>query len=287
MNPMNYAPSSSQPTPPVVYAKGCLGAAWDDIKGTPGYVGKLVLLGLIMCVPILNFVVMGYLLHWSREVPFGGRTPMPAKYVTGKNFEFGFYAFVISLVVNIAVGIADMILGVIPFLGALVSMALMLATCVATSLMQMRMIMGLSLGEGFGLKDLWFKANRNWGQLLLTTLVPSVVVGFIAGVACFVVLMIAMLLGLGGVLPVLASSSMANPSSADVLAIVGMIAGPALFAGLLIYLILCIPSAVASALMVRGLGHWVARYAPEWTSLATPPAPVPPIYPQTPTYPQS
>ena len=95
MDQMNYQPQAPVPPaapPPAsqpVYAKGCLSAAWEDIKTTPGYVGKLVVLGLIMCVPILNFVVAGYLLHWAREVPFGGRTPMPPKYVTGKNFEYG------------------------------------------------------------------------------------------------------------------------------------------------------------------------------------------------------
>ena len=74
MDQTNYTVPPTAPTPAPVYAQGCIGAAWADIKATPGYIGKLLVLGLIMCVPILNFVVLGYLLHWSREVPFGGKT---------------------------------------------------------------------------------------------------------------------------------------------------------------------------------------------------------------------
>ncbi len=117
---------------PVVYAKGCLGAAWEDIKTSPGWVGRTLILGLIMCVPILNFVVAGYYLNWAREVPFGGKTPKPASYVSGKNFEMGFYAFVVSLVVGLVFGFVGGILGLIPFLGALINLALMLAATLGT-----------------------------------------------------------------------------------------------------------------------------------------------------------
>lgn len=98
MDPMNYTPPT-QPAP--AYATSCLKAAWEDVKATPNYVSRLLVLGLIMCVPILNFVVAGYLLFWSREVPFGGRSLLPQKIVTGKNFEYGFYAFVLTLVVGL------------------------------------------------------------------------------------------------------------------------------------------------------------------------------------------
>ncbi|WP_289636236.1 hypothetical protein [uncultured Adlercreutzia sp.] len=290
MDQMNYQPQAPVPPaapPPAsqpVYAKGCLSAAWEDIKATPGYVGKLVVLGLIMCVPILNFVVAGYLLHWAREVPFGGRTPMPPKYVTGKNFEYGFYAFVISLVVGIVVSVAGMILCFIPLLGVLVSLALSLAGAVAASLMQMRMIMGYTIGDGFAVKDLWAVAQRNWGQLLLVTLVPGVAVGFIAAVVSMVVLLFAMLLAMGAAMPMAVSASAASdPSFGEVVGLLGVIAGPTLFAALIVCVLACFAEALASTLTLRGLGHWVARYAPEWTALAMPAAPVQP----TPGYPQN
>ena len=149
MDPMNYTPPT-QPAP--AYATSCLKAAWEDVKATPNYVSRLLVLGLIMCVPILNFVVAGYLLFWSREVPFGGRSLLPQKIVTGKNFEYGFYAFVLTLVVGLIGGIIGGIFGWIPFIGWVVSIAASLATYVAGIIMQMRMIMGQSLGDGFNVK---------------------------------------------------------------------------------------------------------------------------------------
>ncbi len=289
MEQMNYTAPQPQPAPQPVYAQGCLSAAWADIKSTPGYVGKLAVLGLIMCVPILNFVVAGYLLHWAREVPFGGRTPLPAQRVTGKNFEFGFYAFVITLAVSIAVGVVGFILGVIPILGWLIYMALSLAAMAVIALMQMRMIMGYSIGDGFNVKDIWKVAQRNVGQLLLVTLVPGLVVSFAVGIVGGVIMFVAMMLGLGGAMPSIMASSYAGATSmADVLAIMGFILGPALFAGLVVYVLGMMAETAATTLTLRGLGHWVARYAPEWTALApmVPPTqpvqPTPPVYPQTP-----
>lgn len=286
MDQMNYP--SQAPMPPQapvqpVYAKGCMGAAWEDIKATPGYVSKLLVLGLIMCVPILNFVVAGYLLHWSREVPFGGKTPMPAKYVTGKNFEFGFYAFVIALVVSLVTGIVGMVFGVIPLLGGLLYLAVMVVGTVAANLMQMRMIMGCTIGDGFNVKDAWNMAKRNWGQLLLVTLVPGIAAGLIVTVVTTVVVLFAVLVAMGGAAPsLMAVSATSDPSFAEVMSIIGAIAGPTLIAALIAYVLACFAEAAAQTVTVRGLGHWVARYAPEWTALA---APVPPTYPTNPPVP--
>lgn len=60
MDPMNYTPPTQPvPAPAPAYATSCLKAAWEDVKATPNYVSRLLVLGLIMCVPILNFVVAG------------------------------------------------------------------------------------------------------------------------------------------------------------------------------------------------------------------------------------
>lgn len=284
--PVPPVPPATAPSAQPTYAKGCLAAAWTDIKETPGYAGKLAVLGLIMCVPILNFVVLGYLLLWSREVPFGGKTPLPAQYVTGKHFEFGFYAFVIALVVGLVTGVAGWILGIIPVLGWIAYMAVALAGAVAVNLMQMRMVMGYTIGDGFAVKDLWNVAKRKPGELVLVTLVPGIVAGAAVSVLAIILVTLAMLVGLGGAMPTLAASSYAGSTSlSDVLAVIGLIAGPALFAGLIAYIIGNMVETVASALTARGLGHWVARYAPEWTALV---APVPPTVPPTgPAYPQT
>ncbi|WP_295997768.1 hypothetical protein [uncultured Adlercreutzia sp.] len=260
MEPVNYqAP---------VYAQSCLSAAWADIKMAPNYVSRMLVLGLIMCVPILNFVVTGYLLFWAREVPFGGRTPLPANMVTGKNFEFGFYGFVLSLVVGIASAVVSGVLGWVPLIGVLVEIAVMLAVAVALMLMQMRMIMGLNLGDGFNLKDMWDKARRNWGQLLVVSIVPELVAAVILMAVGTVVALFTTLVIFGSAAPTIgAMSSVADPSFAQVMSLMGAIAGPMIVCTLIVYVVGCLIVTPAQVLSYRAMGHWVARYAPEWTTL--------------------
>ena len=269
MEPVSYQPPAA-PVPPATpaYAQSCLSAAWADIKATPNYVSRLIVLGLIMCVPVLNFVVAGYLLRWAREVPFGIRTPLPQKMVDGKNFEFGFYAFLIALIAGIAGSVASAIVGWIPLLGWLVSLAVLVVVMVVPYVMQMRMIMGLSIAEGFNLRDEWEMGKRNWGQLLLVTIVPSLIVGAVIVALSFVVIMFCMVLGLGASMPTMfALSGAADPSFSQVMSLIGAVAIPMLLGTLVVYVLGSVMSVIAEALTIRGMGHWVARYAPEWTAL--------------------
>lgn len=271
MDPMNYTPPTQPvPAPAPAYATSCLKAAWEDVKATPNYVSRLLVLGLIMCVPILNFVVAGYLLFWAREVPFGGRSLLPEKIVTGKNFEYGFYAFVLSLVVGLVGGIVGGIFGWIPFIGWVVSIAASLATYVAATVMQMRMIMGMSLGDGFNVKDIWEKGRRNWGQLLAVTLVPMAIVIGISLVLSIVVFSIMFLCIMGAAPTIAAIGSAADPSFAQIMSLIAALAGPMIFCSLILYVVLSVAETFAEAVAIRGMAHWVARYAPEWTTLDVP-----------------
>ena len=273
MDPTNYTPPAQPAPAPAsapVYATSCLKAAWEDVKATPNYVSRLLVLGLIMCVPILNFVVAGYLLFWAREVPFGGRSLLPEKIVTGKNFEYGFYAFVLTLVVGLVGGIVGGIFGWIPLIGWIVSIVVSLVTYVAGIIMEMRMIMGMSLGEGFNVKDIWEKGRRNWGQLLLVTLVPMAIVIGIAIVLSIVVFSVLFLCVMGAVPTIAAIGSAADPSFAQIMSLIGALAGPVILCSLVLYVVLSIVETFAEAVAIRGCAHWVARYAPEWTTLAAP-----------------
>lgn len=267
MEQMNYSTPVPPAQPAPIYAISCLKAAWEDVKATPNYVGRLIVLGLIMCVPILNFVVAGYLLFWSREVPFGGRSPMPQKIVTGKNFEFGFYAFVLTLVVGIAGGIAGGILGWIPFLGWIAAIAISLATYVAAIVMEMRMIMGMNLGDGFNVKDIWEKGRRNWGQLFAVTLIPMAIVIGISLVLSIIVFSIMFLCIMGAAPTIAAVGGAADPSFAQIMSLIAALAGPTIFCMLILYAVLSVAETFAEAVAIRGVAHWVARYAPEWTTL--------------------
>ena len=56
------AAPAPEPIPTTAYAKSCLSAGWADCK-QPGFWKKTAFLGLVECVPILNFVNAGYMLE--------------------------------------------------------------------------------------------------------------------------------------------------------------------------------------------------------------------------------
>lgn len=243
-----------------VYAKGCVSAALDDIKGQQGVGKKMAFLGLLGCVPILNFVVTGYAINWSREVPFGARTPMPKKVVNGQNFETGFYCFLVSLVVGLAVGLVAGLLALVPLLGWIAAIVLAFGASMYQYLAYMRMGMLQQLGEGFKIQLIWRVMQRDWKSLLCAAVVPSLLAGLIASAAVVVVSLLVAGTGAGATLMVDGGS--AGGIVAGLLALVSVLL--VLFA----YIIAFAATAVAILVTMRAMGHWIARYAPEWTNEA-------------------
>lgn len=254
--PFTAQPSSQQP----VYAQGCVAAALNDIKGDPSLVRNSLLLGLISCVPILNFVVEGYAVNWAREIPFGGRTQMPRKIITGRNFEVGFYVFLIALVVGLVAGLASSILAVIPILGWLAGLAVSFGASMFQSLMQMRMGITQQLGEGFKISAVWNVLKRNWTGLFCAALIPSLVA---AGVI-FVASLIGVLLMTVAAVP--ASFAAGGSVVGAGLGAVAVIVASLVCVVLVLACAACL--AVAALVTMRAVAHWVARYAPEWASAA-------------------
>lgn len=248
------------PIPTTAYAKSCLSAGWADCK-QPGFWKKTAFMGLIELVPILNFVNQGYMLEWSKEVPFGGRTSLPQKVVTGRNFEIGFYAFVISLVFSLVAGLAGGILGWIPLIGWIATVVIGFLVAMFTYILNLRMAMRSQLGEGFKVGDAWKAIKRDWSGLLWAILAP----GLIAAGVILVVSLVYTFLAVLFLIPVIGMTAYPDPAYM-VSAIVGGGLGFALLT--LVFAYICSWAGVVSQLVgYRAAAHWVARYAGEWTYL--------------------
>ena len=218
-------------------------------------------MGLIELVPILNFVNQGYMLEWSKEVPFGGRTSLPQKVVTGRNFEIGFYAFVISLVFSLVAGLAGGILGWIPLIGWIATVAIGFLVSMFTYILNLRMAMRSQLGEGFKVGDAWKAIKRDWSGLLWAILAP----GLIAAGVILVVSLVYTFLAVLFLIPVIGMTAYPDPAYM-VSAIVDGGLGFALLT--LVFAYICSWAGVVSQLVgYRAAAHWVARYAGEWTYL--------------------
>ena len=54
------------------------------------------------------------------------------------------------------------------------------------------------------------------------------------------------------------------------MSLIAALAGPMIFCSLILYVVLSVAETFAEAVAIRGMAHWVARYAPEWTTLDVP-----------------
>ncbi len=248
----SYVSSSSK-----AYQKGCVSAAWSDYHHSKGWVGKTFLLSLINCVPILNFLVNGYILDWSREVPYGGRTSLPRRYFTGSYFKIGFFFFVISLVFGIVIGIVGSIVSYIPLIGMLIYFVLFFVEWMFLGLSGLRLAMSDSIGEGFSLGKLWDAFKRKWTELFCAVFpifVAQIIIGLIIGL---------FLLLYGGSILLLAMGyvdefDVAVSWDPNLL----FVAIPLL---LVIYYLCNVVLTATALISYRAVGHYVGRYANEWT----------------------
>lgn len=259
------APCVTQAKP--VYAKGCVGAAWSDITSTTGWFKKILLLGLIMCVPILNFYVIGYCMRWGRQLVLGKIESMPEKIFEEGNFSQGFYGFVWLFVLGLVCGIASSIISWIPLLGALAAICIYLFQELFGMVGMMRVAISKQLGKGFDISEDWRALTKNFGSLFCASILPQLVmVGVIFIGAIILTFAIIAMIGTASLqyAPYYYSSAY-DVSSA--LAMISMMLAM-IPAFLVFYVIICIVSALVSVWTYRAVGHYVARELPEWKAIA-------------------
>lgn len=276
-----YAPAPVQTVP---RARGCAGAAWDDIRNSPNWIKKVILLSLVMLVPILNFAVMGYAIRWSRELSLGENNPLPGAVFKKKEIATGFFATLIewalesiavalALLVSMLVGglisAINVYAGILAFsvLSSLLSIAFAIFYSPFVNISIMRMGVVGYLESGFNFKKTFAAFKRNMGSAIGATWIPSLIGGLIASVVLGILSAILM-----GIL-VFAGSSVYNgmyyghgyyddPMQALSL-IMGMGSGT-----MIVFIIMIFVAAVVSTILTlwiyRANGYWVARNAPEW-----------------------
>lgn len=216
----------------------------------------MMLLGLINCVPILNFFVTGYCMRWSRQLPLDQVQPMPKTIFGERCFVNGFFAFVIALVIGVVNGVCSGILGFIPILGALVSIVLGLFLSLFEALSVMRCAVADNLGAGFDIPQIWDLMKKNFGALLCAVIVPALIL-------TAVVVVISIFLSLIMVVPVAMNiESIAYSAywgSSEIGAMISLLGALMPFM-IVSYLIGMFLSAFYSLLMYRAVGHYIARY---------------------------
>lgn len=265
-NPARAHQVHPQPGGEALYRKGCLAAAWDDIVQTKGWFGKILLLGLVSCVPILNFFVTGYAMRWSRQLLLGRVEPMPQQIFGNRMFVNGFFAFVFMLVVSICLGICGVILEFIPILGAIAYFALALFASAFEYVAVMRIAVADRLGAGFDLAQVWQTCKRNFSALCCATIVPMLIIGAVTMVIAFALSLIIGLPLLGGLFEYANSITSSYYSDAQAFNLIMGVLAIMLPLFLVVYIVASFISAFQQVLIMRATGHYVARYAQDWKS---------------------
>ncbi len=249
------------------YSQGCLGAAWSDITGRQGWFKKTLLLALVMFVPILNFFVIGYALKKGADAAYGRQSQKDQIFDSG-NFKIGFFAVVITLVCLLIVFLVGLI--PVPIIGSLV--AILLGIVQGAS--YIRIAVFDSLAQGFQIPKLFSAMGKKFGTYIWC------LIGI--GLICFLwFLILALLSSIVGSIFAVSIADTIQDLYIDYLYYsyyssyygYGLSSlGGTLLAFVLIIIVFTYLAFIGISflwcLLYRALGHWVARYVPEWISEA-------------------
>ena len=252
--------------------KGYFAASWGDLVKTPGWLGKMLRLGLVLLIPVFgSIVVAGYLYGWAREIAWGVHRPLPKRIFgneDGRLYKRGFFVFLVGLVFSLAPSVFGFFgggaFGFVPFLGygydgtvfgILVFSMLFNFFALALSFVavffawvgSVRCSLYGTLSSGFQIGKIWAMMRYDFGGLLrifgmylICSTVTICALGLLFLIALFVGVMSVYALSLGG---------------ADWLAVLLAIVVFFFF----VYA-LFVASAVTETLVARALGYWTRQF---------------------------
>ncbi len=264
--------------------KGYFAAAWGDITKSPGWISKLLRLGLLCLVPIFGQVVLyGYLYAWARDIAWNVHRPLPDKIFgneDGNLYKRGFFIFLIMLVFSLVPGVFNLAsqlvsgtavaggaLGVTmsgayysyaPVMGglffsmlfALVAFILAFAVCFFAWVGSMRTALYGTLSAGFQLNKIWAMLRYDFTGLLrifAMALIVGLITGFVLSVSMLMFVLVAFI------------AAMAASLSSFSVVLLGVGAFCLLLGvAFLLFSIFCI--ALCEALIVRALGYWTRQF---------------------------
>lgn len=291
------AGAASVPGDFTIYKHGCLAQAWDDITESEGWAKRIITLGLINMVPILNFFVSGFAMKWARQLPLDKVDGMPTKVLQDGSFLQGFYAWVIGLIVGIVASVISGVLGFVPIIGVLVGVAVSLFLAMFQQLSIMRVAIAGNLAPGFDVAAIWKAICTNrFGKLFCATVLPGLIVGAAALFVCGSVLVVFGMNSLSSLIENIQYAQQMEQQIQQMNAMMqqnpmlGMFADPTLgmysdpwanvaaqAMGLvplffILYLILMFLSALSIVLTMRATAHYITRYEHDWSLLVLSPA---------------
>ena len=306
MPPQQPAPQYTPPQRPVRdYTQDpqtigqCFGKSWFEMRRTPSWVGKVFLFALILMVPILNFVALGYFWNLARHAARKENTPYPQIIFDADNFKNGFFVFIViaifsaictaclypsTLWVNNYNGIlkALSVFLVIVFIGVCIFLP------AVSGLMKLRIVL-IDFAAGFRLGEVFRVYGRQFGKnLLVFTVGMGVVV-----LASYILWCVCVAINISIYISMIYTDAYAYASMLKVdmwMMMWIMMQGTNSVLGAILLLIAtyipCVVLAAGLQIVVRAQGYYVLRFIPEWLVEQPAPRPQPAPQPQAAPAPQ-
>lgn len=261
--------------------KGYFAAAWGDVTRSPGWISKLMRLGLLTLVPVFGGIVLyGYLYAWARDIAWNVHRPLPERIFgneDGNLYKRGFFIFVIAVVFSLVPmvfnGLASVFSGVsvvgiglgsfasldgvassaggglfVGFLLNVVAFALSLAVTFFVWVGSMRCAVYGTLSSGFQLGKIWTMLRYDFAGLLRIfgmVLLCGLVIGVIVFVCVFLVVFV-------GAFAAFAFAATDLPGALAAIGVLLLIAVAVVAA--------CFVNALVEALTARALGYWTRQF---------------------------
>ena len=277
---------------------GYFNAAWHDIKNSPGWFGKLLVLGLVSLIPVFGLIVVcGYLYGWARDLAWNVHSPLPAHVFgneDGKLYGRGFFVLVIGFVCSLIPWVVEfvgslltggsfgllsgwghsgyswfpfgMVSGIVGLAFFVLSVAAYLFTVFFTWVGSMRMSIYGRLSAGFQFGKIWSMIRHDFnGILRILGMAVLLFVGLtvIATVLVFVVTLVGVIIGFfvtGGNMNINSS----HPGAA-VMSLVFAIGGVAFLLALLAGFASMVLAVFSMMMITRALGYWTRQFdVPAW-----------------------
>lgn len=274
-------------------------SAWEDIRHTRGWFGKILLLALVNFIPILGqIIILSYLYGWAREIAWGIHEPAPAKIFANDDGKFWWRGWLIA-VLTVAFLALPTLLNLLsgsieaytyewtifgpqlvsnPGLSALKTVLSLLAFIVGLVLLVfswvgcMRVAIYNRLSAGFQFKKMWAMLRHDgagMGRIFLMNLLLTLVMGCIMAVvmALFIGIVLTVGISAAGGLQNLAMIAQMDSSQGLLVALQVLLAAGGVGFILLLFVLYLggIATVFIHMVVIRALGYWTMQFeVPLW-----------------------
>lgn len=168
-------------------------AALKAPASVQGWFVKILIGGILMCIPIANFIVFGYLIRYIKNVIDKNDT-LPEYSDMGELFVTGFKGLIGILLLSIPLILIMLIVGLLFSKSSSMIMIVNYLIQIVYGFIAMIMVANFALDKkilsmvGFSRAALLFKNNPNIGSLILYLIAVNIIYGIVATVCAITVI---------------------------------------------------------------------------------------------------